>query len=345
MSLKNMSLKKMLVIRFGALGDLLHLSPALQTVKECHPDWEIHLLTGSPYQALGSALAGVDRVWTWDKQSGLGALASLSMELRELKFGAVVNLQPSLKSWLLTQSIWPKRQAAYHKQKLKQKGLAQRKIPRRHATADFYEPFRRVLDLPPVLTQLPSLVVPDDIFAKMPHKPVHERWIGIITGVGSKRANRAWGVEQYIKLIQELLEMTDQRILLIGGMDEQPLAELILSEIPGQSDKLQNHCGAYDILATAALLQQCDVVIGGDTGPLHLAAAVGAPIIAIYGPTALARTGPIGAQNIQTLTPPKDLACWPCELPQCPYTGEAHLACMKEIPGEMVKTMLVLSPD
>jgi ADP-heptose:LPS heptosyltransferase len=332
-----MSLKKMLVIRFGALGDLLHLSPALQTVKEYHPDWEIHLLTGSPYQALAFALPGVDRVWTWDKQDGLGSLMNLAMELRRLKMDTVVNLHPSLKSWLLTQTIWPTHQAIYHKQKLKQKGREQREIPRRHATEDFYEPFRRVLNLPPILTHFPALLIPPAIAETIPHKPTQETWVGIIPGVGSKRANRAWGVERYIRLVEELLKAPHQRILLIGGADEQPLAERILSKFPGQDDKVQNHCGAHDILSTAALLKQCDVVIGGDTGPLHLAAAVGAPIIAIYGPTSLARTGPIGPQDIQTLTPPEDLACWPCELPQCPYQGEAHLACMSGISVESVQ--------
>jgi heptosyltransferase-3 len=162
-------------------------------------------------------------------------------------------------------------------------------------------------------------------------KPAGERWVGIIPGVGAKRSNRAWGPESYTALITSLLQTPNLRVLLVGGPDEKPLAQRLLADLPGHGEALQNHCGAHDILSTAALLAQCDCVIGGDTGPLHLAAAVGASIVAIYGPTSLARTGPVGNQSIHTLTPPEALACWPCELPQCPYSGEDHLACMRQV--------------
>lgn len=335
-------MQRLLVIRFGALGDLLHLSPSLDAVKASYPEMEIHLLTSPMYQSLASLLPRVDKVWTWDKKkTGWAGLFKIAVELRRAKIEGVVNLHPSFKSWLLTQCLQPVRQAVYHKQKLWAKGQAQRSIPRRHAVTDFYQPFRKLLDLPETNALLPRLLVPPSVAAGIPIKPLGERWIAIIPGVGAKRSNRAWEPESYAALMTELLKTPNLRILLIGGPDEKPLAEKLLARAPGHGEALQNYCGAHDIPSTAALLAQCDWVIGGDTGPLHLAAAVGAPMIAIYGPTALARTGPVGSQPIQALIPPESLACWPCELPECPYTGPDHLACMRQITVESVlKTVL-----
>jgi ADP-heptose:LPS heptosyltransferase len=133
-------MKRMLVIRLGALGDLLHLSPSLEVVKASNPQMEIHLLTSPLYQSLASQLPGVDKVWTWDKKAGWAGLFKLAVVLRRAKMDAVVNLHPSLKTWMLTQSLQLKHQAVYHKQKLKPKGVAQRTMPRRHAVTDCQRP-------------------------------------------------------------------------------------------------------------------------------------------------------------------------------------------------------------
>lgn len=333
-------MKRLLVIRFGALGDLLHLSPSLEAVKAAQPELEIHLLTSPMYRELTSRFLGVDQVWTWDKKSGWKGLLKLANELRQVGIDAVVNLHPSLKSWFLAQCLQPRQQRVYHKQKLKVKGQAQREMPRRHAVVDFYQPFRCLLGLPKLDAMIPRLLLPEAKAEIIASKPEGERWIGIIPGVGAKRSNRAWEPDSYRSLIGELLKLPNLRVLLIGGPDEKSLAQELLTSFPGHGDAVQDHCGQHTILGTAALLAQCDWVIGGDTGPLHLAAAVGAPMIAIYGPTSLTRTGPVGQQPIHSLSPPPGLACWPCELPQCPYTGPEHLACMKQIPVQSVLEIL-----
>lgn len=324
-------MKKLLVIRLGALGDLIHASASFQVVKQTNPDVEIHLLTSPAYEAMAKLLPGVDQVWIWDKKQGWNQLFRVAMQLRRLKLAGVVNLHPSFKSLLFTFLLWPARQAIYHKQKLREKGVAQRAIPRRHAVADFYQPFRQVLNLPENPTLRPILKVP-----KM-QKTSDVLWVGLIPGVGAKRSNRAWEPDAYVALILRLLD-TDARlkIRLIGGPDEQPLAQHLVAEVSAPQGRLENYCGKSDIPGTACLLAQCDLVVGGDTGPMHLAAAAGVPLVSIYGPTSLARTGPMGYQPQTDLTPPATLACWPCELPECPYTGPDHLACMKQISVDAV---------
>lgn len=325
--------KKILVIRMGALGDLVHASAAWDFVQQQVPDAEIHLLTSPGYLKLADLMPTVQQIWTWDKQAGWGKYFSLIAQLRKERYAVIINLHPSFKTWLLTQLVGPKAQAIYHKQKIRKKGLAQRYIERRHATIDFYEPFRRVLKLAHTPALTPVLRVPDGI---EPQKSPGERWIGIIPGVGNKRSNRAWLMESYQALIQALLKEPGLRLMLFGGPDEQLLAQNLMAAVGNLKDRVENHCGQHDILGTARLMARCDVIVGGDTGPMHLAVAVGTPWISIFGPTSLRRTGPLGDQHSVSLTPMDELACWPCEKATCPYSGEKHLACMKQISVDAV---------
>jgi ADP-heptose:LPS heptosyltransferase len=325
--------RRILVIRFGALGDLIHASAAWDTIQQQLPDAEIHLLTSPGNLKLADMMPNVQRVWTWDKKSGWGQFFSLATQLRNERYAAIVNLQPSFKTWLLTQLAFPKAQAIYHKQKLRKKGKAQRYLERRHATTDFYEPFRKLFKLPHLQTLIPVLRIPDGI---EPPKPADAVWVGVIPGVGAKRGNRAWMLEYYRSLMQALLQASRVQILVFGGPDEQELANNLIQSLPEAAGRLQNHCGAHDILGTARLMARCDVMIGGDTGPMHLASAVGVPGVGIYGPTSIKRTGNLSQAASANLVPSESLKCWPCERPICPFSGSEHLACMQQITVEEV---------
>jgi ADP-heptose:LPS heptosyltransferase len=338
-------MKRLLVIRQGALGDLIHVLPSLTAIKAARPEVEIHFLSSPAYAPLLALFPAIERVWAWDKRQGWPGLFRLASELRQVGIDGVVNLHPSFKTWMLTQLIRPTGKAVYRKEKLRVKGQAQRAIPRRHAVADFYEPFRRLLLLPPLENTIPRLALPETAanecsseaqVQKPAPKSVSERWVGIIPGVGGKRGNRAWLPESYQQLIRAILADPQVKILLIGGPDEQALAEQLCQAVPESDGRLENHCGRHGLTGTMRLLAACDVVIGGDTGPMHLAAALGRPLIGIYGPTAATRTGPLGTGPSQILTPPESLACWPCEQPTCPLAGDNHLRCMQDIPVDRV---------
>lgn len=316
-----------LVIRLGALGDLLHMSPSIRQLKETIPGCTVSVLTSPAYVSMVSGMEGVDQVYSYDKPRYWQKLWPLSREIRNAGVDTVINLHPSLKTWLLTKLIRPKRVGVYRKQKFHDKGVYLRRQARRHAVADFYEPFRELFPADPGGPLIPRLSTP----APPSAFDIEDDWIGLIPGVGNKRSNRAWPETAYKALIEQLLAATECRIIIIGGPDEKTLGESLTL-----SSRVINGCGTYSIAETAAILSRCRVVVGGDTGPLHLAAAVGAPMIGLFGPTSRLRTGPVGTQAIQVLEPKESLECWPCELAECPLEGEGHLACMSEISVEAV---------
>lgn len=321
---------RLLVIRLGAMGDLLHVSPSIQQLKDERPEVEVFFLTSPMYVPLVSSLPGVQKVYAFDKKRFWPNLTSWLRQFRADGIDAVVNLHPSFKTWLLTHLLAPRQgTAVYRKQKFKVKGQALRSMTRWHAVRDFYEPFRQLLQLAPTLSDKASIpILPKDTLPPAEAGCPEKITIGIIPGVGARRGNRAWPVEQTQALIEYALSVSPQhQVLLIGGPDEALMAE----DLVDAEGRVINTCGRYSILETAKLLSKCHVVVGGDTGPLHLAAAVGVPLVPLYGPTALTRTGPLGRQAIVPHTPSPDLDCWPCELATCPLEGEKTLACMRHL--------------
>lgn len=328
--------KRALIIRHGAMGDLVHMATAVQVARQYLPDVQFDVLSAPAYTALLSTFSLFDHVLVYDKKRGWPGIFALGQAFRVTGYDVIVNLHPSFKTWVLSHLARPKRQVVYRKQKLSVFGIAQREIPRRHAVADFYEPLRQVFDLPlapPVDSIMPpALALPASLGESTP-------LIGLILGVGGKRSNRAWPLTHFKTLIGRFLAETPYELALIGGTEEAALAQEVMAAFPEARQRLSNHVGHHaSLLDTAALLGRCALVIGGDTGPTHLASTFhNLPIIGIYGPTSVARTGPVGLSRFrQTLIPPSALECWPCEQPVCPLSGDSHLACVQQIPPEAV---------
>ncbi len=341
---------QVLIIRLGAMGDLLHMSPSIRVLKAHCPDMTIHVLTSPTYQALVTQFPDVDQVWTFEKGQNIletgKHLINLAKALKESGVNKTITLQPNFRSWLLARLIlgfFPSSDALslYQKEKLRLTPKDERRTLRRHAVTDFYQPFKTLFPLPDfdhtrLIPEIPSFQTPKN--KKESGQPIQ---IGIIPGVGNKRANRAWPLDYYIILIKNLLQTCNSPIhlVLIGGSDEKKLANQLetgLKEDSFPNLTLKNVCGSLNLLETAQLASQCDLIIGGDTGPLHLAAAVGTPLIAIYGPTSPKRTGALGHQPIITITPPESLDFWPCETPDCTSHSTNPNTCIRSITPKKV---------
>jgi ADP-heptose:LPS heptosyltransferase len=124
-------------------------------------------------------------------------------------------------------------------------------------------------------------------------------------------------------------EIPDVKFILLGSKDEQPLAQTITEADPG---RCLNLAGRTSLVEMVECIRASRLVITNDTGPMHVAAAVGRPIIALFGPTNPVSTGPYGQlgnvlQNIA-------LPCVPCMSQKCAY--EDPLACLRSLRPQTV---------
>ena len=147
---------------------------------------------------------------------------------------------------------------------------------------------------------------------------------------GSRWASKRWPSERYVELIDRLAHLSKARVILTGSDQERPLCEWIQRT---SKSKPFVAAGMTSLNEMAALMRRSRVFIGGDTAPLHMAAAAGTPVVALFGSTDPLRHAPPAARKKILKT---ELACSPCYRGTCPRGGAGHMECMKRISTDEV---------
>ena len=144
--------------------------------------------------------------------------------------------------------------------------------------------------------------------------------------------SRRWGVANYVELCKELIRDKGFSIVLIGSADDFREGEEIAS-VAGTGG-VANLAGKTNLRETAAVISRAEVFIGNDSGPAHLAAAVGAPLVVLSGADDPKVTSPISSRK--RLVRCEQLDCLGCVKNVCPLKGEDQMACMKSITAKSV---------
>ena len=145
-------------------------------------------------------------------------------------------------------------------------------------------------------------------------------WIGLNPGAFYGTAKR-WLPGRYAAVGDTLARRTGARIAIVGGPAERPLGESIASGMRAPARVL---CGETSLPDLAGVLKHLALLVTNDSGPMHVAAALGVPVVAIFGPTDSRETGPIGDAHRIVREP---VHCSPCKLRECPIDHR----CMKRI--------------
>jgi heptosyltransferase-2 len=131
--------------------------------------------------------------------------------------------------------------------------------------------------------------------------------VGVQPGTSATMRWKQWPLERYRELIKRILaETTGTRIVLFGSAGEQKMIEGLVG---GLGSRVIVAAGKTTVKQVAALIEKCDMLICNDSGLMHVAVAVGTPVVAIYGPTDIRRTAPLGGENTVIR---HELPCSPC---------------------------------
>lgn len=305
-----------LVFHPGAIGDVMLATPVLAALKANFPQAKTIYAGHASVEELVNMTGCVDEFVAYDKRLGLLAMRQ---KLLARHPDLIVDLSGKLKSRLMT--CWSQAKVfRYRKQ-------AASVVPQQHAVENFLATLKP-LNLVVVEPVFPSIFLPDALLAQVriqlgTGKPK----IALVPGVGNLRPHRAWPKGNWIELAQKLGASCD--VIYVGGADEAELAE----EIARQGGGL-NLCGKLSLVETAAALKLCRLAISGDTGPCHIAVAVGTEVLGLYGPTYAQRSGPYGSSNL-LIDHSHHCRCHnhkECQLLNCPGPGK----CMMEITVEEV---------
>jgi len=273
-------LKRILVIKLSALGDFVLALAAMKKIRQAHPKAHITLLTTPPFEALARMSPYVNDVDTDGRPEGFGEWMALIGRLRRGRYDRVYDLQTSSRSSAMFLGFWP-----FPPQ---WSGIALGcSHPHRNPRRDFMHTLERQADQlkaagvwPDAPTEPGGAPPPDMswILQKTrPQPPGARPYVMLIPGGSAHRPEKRWPAEAYAELAQALLDQGFD-VLVIGGPQETPLARAIQRRAPQARDLT----GQTDFPRIAALGAQAALAVGNDTGPLHLAAAAGAPTIVLF---------------------------------------------------------------
>ncbi len=328
---------KILILKPSSLGDVVQAIPVLRLLKAHLPQSQIYwwieshlapLLEGDPDL---SGLILFDR-HRWGRPQNWGELCRSVRRTRAEHFDWVIDLQCLARSaifaWLsnggLTIGLDEPREMARSFYDL----TAGRPSFHTHAV-DWYLSVLPLLGIP-VRNSFVWLPPKAEIAAAVRRKwPASDQACWIILQPGARWPTKRWPVESFAQLVLELAKARpDIQFAILGGAEDQPLGKQIAAAVP---ERCLDLTGRLSLPEMVEWIRFARLMITNDTGPMHVAAAIGTPLVALFGPTEPRRTGPYSQPQAVLQM---DLPCAPCFRSRCRWPEPQ--ACLKNLAASTV---------
>jgi heptosyltransferase-2 len=328
---------RILIVQTAFLGDVVLTLPLVEATRQRFPQARVELLTVPENVALLRDQPGVDAVIPYDKRgTGMRGFLHMVHQIRGRSYELILSPHRSLRSALLVACSGSPRRIGFTRWLTRWAYTAT--VPRPAAVHEVQRNLQLLAALGfgpvPTANRLTFHVAPaawQKARAYFAGCGVGQDEVVIGLIPGSQWGTKRWPAEHFAALIKHLVSMPQTRVALFGGMPDRPLAEAITAAcgVP-----VLNLIGQTPLAELSAYLERCTVVVSNDTGPMHIAAALGKPVLVLYGPTTPALGfAPYGVPWEEVSVP---LACRPCSAhgPQrCPLL---HWRCMLDLSVEQV---------
>ena len=293
---------RFLVVRLGALGDIVHTFPAVSALRETFPNAEIIWITHPRWKFLVETSTLASQVWTTETRS-LPSLRKTIDDLRGPSWDASIDYQGLWKSAALPFFGGIQRRIGFSSKTIREFGVPllytdkvdcatihiadqNGELSQRAGSHNPVAPF--TLQVP----QADGNEIRDHL-----QKLNLDRYVILSPGGGWR--SKCWPTERFGQLSQLLWDSLGLRCVVNCGPGEEDLA-LAIRECSGDADPVPYNGSLGPLMA---LLRNASCIVGGDTGPLHLAIALGTPAVALFGPTDPARNGPYRSDAIVLRAP------------------------------------------
>lgn len=309
---------RILVVKLSSFGDILHVLPTVQALKEqtgASIDWIVH----PEFASLVRCFADVDRVLTFPRRHVWREAGASIKVLRETEYDLVVDLHGLFKSGIVAHFARAKRKIAPSYARECSSIFFGERAGRMNRTRHAVEQAMDTLDYL-------HLKRPEGVFKAHLH-PVS---VSIPDGAPliafapvSRWVTKNWPAGRFGEVAKAFaVSHPKAAILVLGGKGDHAVGEQIAAVAPGV---VHNLCGKTSIPESLAILSKCDLLVANDTGPVHMAAAVGTRCLVVFGPTRPDWTGPYGPGHRVIM---RHLPCQPCLKRQC---KRGDLACLMQI--------------
>ncbi len=306
---------KILVVRLGALGDIVHAMPAVAALRRAMPSAQIDWLVDARHREVVDLVRGINGRISVDPAGNWRELPAVLRRLRGERYDAALDFQGLLKSAVLARFSGAARVIGFSRDVLRERAAAvfyreRRDIPRGHHVIE------KNLQLAAALgVDVSQISFPFDV----PPGPIIDGPYALLNP-GAAWPNKRWPPAAFGEIAAWLQEVHRTPSIVLWGPQELDLASQVVAASAGAA-RLAPPTRIGDVLALA---RGARLMVSGDTGPLHLAAAVGAPIVGLYGPTSPGTERPVASRRRLAL--PQHGVRLPSSAPLQPRGSSLHRA-------------------
>jgi lipopolysaccharide heptosyltransferase II len=336
------TVENILVIRFGALGDVILTLPVLDALKNRWPEARLSIAVKEAYASLFSEGSAVERVFALDGAGvhrGLGGFRRYAEWLRQESFDLVLDLHSSLRSRALAERLRASRIRRVSLQHFRRRALVRFGKPLcgfpEHAVDRFLATIRT--DGDPPVNRIPRLEIAlrarRTIAALLDEQGVGTEEELVCLAPGAGRWTKRWPWERYGVLAARLARESSRVVCVVGSDEEAKLVRRVADQAGHK--RVFSHVTS-DLMEHAAMMERASRLVTNDSGLMHLGVAAGTPVVALFGSTTpTLGFCPLGEHD-QVLS--VALRCRPCSLHGLERCRRGDLACLERISVDRVFT-------
>jgi len=301
-------IKRILIIKPSALGDIVLALPALASLRASFPDARISWFIRPEYAPLLAGVGGIDEVigfdrkllgkW-WYKPKAFAALVRLIRRLRRAEFDLVIDLQGLLRTAMFAWFTGCKRRFGMKSSREFAGLFYTHKIAQDDNSIHLIDYYQKIVSAAGASVKTckfnlaPTSQATDSVASLLAeHNIGPDRYAVFVPG--SAHISKCWPVQNFAALADEITSRFGLSIIAIGTNEEKPLVRKLKS---ASNVQIADFAGLTDIPQLIALLNGAKVVVSNDTGPGHIAGALGVPVVIIFGATNPSRIRPYGRRN------------------------------------------------
>ncbi len=316
-------MKRILFIKLSAIGDVVQTLPALEAIKKTFPDSEIDwvveeaaagILEGHPL--IHRLLVSQRRSWfrmllrPSTARAGFRALRGFISGLRAVHYDIAIDFQGLLKSGIIIGLVRADRKIGFDRTRELSYLFLNERLPAYDADKHALERYLDIARYLGAVDPSPTCTLPVEreraVMEARLARVVPDGGLLAVMNPMARWSTKLWKEEKFARLADRLISERKATVIFTGAAGDRDVIARILGMMSG---KALNWAGETSLREMAALAALADVFITTDTGPMHLAAAAGGRVIALFGPTAPWRTGPHGSGHVVVR---KEVACSPC---------------------------------
>jgi lipopolysaccharide heptosyltransferase II len=343
--------KRILLVRLREIGDVVLTTPAVHAIRCRFPDAHLAYVVEPAAAPVVLSNPHLDRVIVVPRRRGLGAMAAdlrFGWKLRAERYDLAIDFHGGPRASLLTWMSGAPTRIGY--EVIGRSWAYTRRIARpralrpRHSVENQWD-LLIPLDIgPPDRQTFPVEMAPDTAATRDVAERLLRAEVGlserlIVMHVSAGNPFRRWPIEHFVALVTSLLDRDRLvRVIVTSGPSEADAADRVVKDSRERLDEGAARrilsCGEFSLSELRALLERAALYIGGDSGPLHIAATTGVPIVALYGPTLPARSAPWRNRAFRTESVEAGtLPCRPCDQRVC---EPGDFRCLGRITPEQV---------